>query len=118
MSSVTSLHYIIPAKPSSSVDESGNHSCKTIGGSFIGKSCHFPFTVHGGLGSGPESLKMYDKCTWDYAYSKHRNGRAWCGTKENIDWTNERNWGDCEEECSAGRDINKTEVSQNSHLTC
>ena len=75
------------------VDTSVNSSCKTVSGSLIGKACHFPFKYKD---------REYNECTWEYAFFDvefdNQNGRAWCGTREEVEWTN-REWGDCGDGC-------------------
>ena len=82
------------------VDTSVNSSCKTVSGSLIGKSCHFPFKYKD---------REYNDCTWEWAFDGFdddawttaamdvdRNGCAWCGTRE-VEYG--KDWGDCGDGC-------------------
>ena len=68
--------------------EAAASECKTTSGT----KCIFPFQF-----SPIDEFKgrWYNECTWEWAFDRFRNGRAWCGTRESAFW----NWGDCGEGC-------------------
>ena len=78
MSLATVLFLSLPAEMQAASE------CKTTGG----EKCVFPFKFEG---------KEYTECTWDWAFHGDRNGRAWCGTREEAGWGSD--WGDCGEGC-------------------